>query len=130
LVGFADRPSHEEVPRPGRGLVITIYRQPDDVRPQVDGSGPLSRMRGEIELTVRPAPGDKGTELVARPTASDGGSVERRRAVRAALRETKSILECGEVVEPSRQQHGQRYVPMLLERMAERRSPRATSPRT
>jgi hypothetical protein len=59
-------------------------------------------MGSEIEVTVRPAPGDKGIELAARPTASDGGSTELRRAVRAALRETKSILECGEVVEPSR----------------------------
>jgi hypothetical protein len=79
-----------------------VYRNPDDVRTQVDGSGPLSRMRSEIELTVRPAPGDKGTELAARPTAPDGGSADMRRALRAALRETKSILECGEVVEPSR----------------------------
>ena len=100
LVGSADQP--HEVAGPGRWLVVTIYREPDDVRTQVDGSGPLSRMRGEIELTVRPAPGDKGTELAARPSASDGGSVDQRRRLRAALRETKSILECGEVVEPSR----------------------------
>jgi hypothetical protein len=59
-------------------------------------------MRSDIELIVRPAPGDKGTELAARPTAPDGGSADMRRALRAALRETKSILECGEVVEPSR----------------------------
>jgi hypothetical protein len=102
LVGFTDQPTSEEVARPGRWLVVTVYRQPDDVRTQVDAPGPLSRMRDEIEVTVRPAPGDKGTELGARPTASDGGSVDLRRAVRAALRETKSILECGEVVEPSR----------------------------
>ena len=102
LVGLADRSPREEDPRAGRWLVVTVYRQPDDVRTQVDGSGPLSRMRAEIELTVRPAPGDKGTELAARPTAADGGSVDTRRALRAALREAKSVLECGEVVEPSR----------------------------
>jgi hypothetical protein len=101
LVGSADQRPHEEA-GPGRWLVVTVYRQPEDVRTQVDAPGPLSRMRDEIEVTVRPAPGDKGTELAARPTASDGGSVDLRRAVRAALRETKSILECGEVVEPSR----------------------------
>ena len=101
LVGSADqRP--DEADGAGRWLVVTIYRQPEDVRTQVDGSGPLSRMRDEIELTVRPAPGDKGAELAARPTAPDGGSVDMRRRLRAALRETKSILECGEVVEPSR----------------------------
>jgi hypothetical protein len=102
LVGIAGPSPHEEGDPPGRWLVVTIYRQAEDVRTQVDGSGPLSRMRGEIELTVRPAPGDKGTELAVRPTAPDGGSVDLRRALRAALRETKSILECGEVVEPSR----------------------------
>jgi hypothetical protein len=102
LLGSADQRSHEETVSPGRWLAVTIYRQPDDVRTEVDSSGPLSRMRGEIELTIRPAPGDKGTELAARPTASDGGSVELRRDVRGALREIKSVLECGEVVEPSR----------------------------
>jgi hypothetical protein len=102
LVGSTDQPTSEEAARPGRWLVVTVYRQPDDVQTQVDAPGALSRMRGEIEVTVRPAPGDKGTELGARPTASDGGSVDMRRRLRAALRETKSILECGEVVEPSR----------------------------
>ncbi len=102
LVGSAGQPPREQAAPPGRWLAVTIYRQIDDVQTQVDGSGPLSRMRGEIELTVRPAPGDKGTELAVRPTAPDGGSVDLRRSLRAALRETKSILECGEVVEPSR----------------------------
>lgn len=102
LVGFADQRPHGEADGPGRWLVVTVYRRPEDVPTQVDGSGPLSRMRGEIELTVRAAPGDKGAELAARPTAPDGGSVDMRRQLRAALRETKSILECGEVVESSR----------------------------
>ncbi|MCO7191496.1 hypothetical protein [Pseudonocardia sp. McavD-2-B] len=101
LTGATDqRP--DGVDGPGRWLVVTVYRKAEDVRTQVDDSGPLSRMRGEIELTVRPAPGDKGTELAARPTTSDDGQVDARRRLRAALRETKSILECGEVVEPSR----------------------------
>ena len=102
LVGITDQPPADEAPDSGRWLAVTIYRQPEDVQTQVDGSGPLSRMRGEIELTVRPAPGDKGTELAARPTVSDGRTADLRRSLRAALRETKSILECGEVVEPSR----------------------------
>lgn len=101
LVGSADqRSGGGDGPR--RWLVVTVYRTPQDVQSQVDGSGPLSRMRGEIEVAVRPAPGDKGAELAARPTAPEGGSVEQRRRLRAALRETKSVLECGEVVEPSR----------------------------
>lgn len=87
---------------PGRWLVVTVYRTPQDVQAQVDSSGPLSRMRGEIEVTVRPAPGDKGAELAARPTAPGSDTTEMRRSLRAALRETKSVLECGEVVEPSR----------------------------
>jgi hypothetical protein len=102
LVGRTDRPAGEDDTGSGRWLKVTVYRQPDDVRGAVDGTGPLSRMRHEIEVTVRPAPGDKGTELAARPTAPDGGSLDLRRAIRAALREQKSVLECGEVVEPSR----------------------------
>ena len=101
LVGSADqRPDGAD--GPGRWLVVTVYRTPQDVQSQVDGSGPLSRMRSEIEVTVRPAPGDKGAELAARPTAPGSDTTEMRRSLRAALRETKSILECGEVVEPSR----------------------------
>jgi threonine dehydrogenase-like Zn-dependent dehydrogenase len=100
LVGSTGRPPQEQAAPRGRWLVVTIYRQIDDVRTQVDGSGPLSRMRDEIELTVRPAPGDKGTELAVRPTAPDGGSVDLRRSLRAALRD------------------GQRYVPELLDRIA------------
>lgn len=102
LVGRVEQTPREEVAGPGRWLAVTVYRSPDEVRTAADGSGPLSRMRNEIEVTVRPAPGDKGAELAARPTAADGGSVELRRAIRAALRETKSIVECGEVVQPSR----------------------------
>jgi hypothetical protein len=102
LIGSPEPSPHQETDRAGRWLVVTIHRPPDDVRADVDGSGPLSRLRGEIDVTVRPAPGDKGTELAARPTATDGGSAEMRRELRRALRETKSILECGEVVEPSR----------------------------
>jgi hypothetical protein len=101
LVGSAGQHPHGAV-GPGRWLVVTVYRKPADVQTQVEGSGSLSRMRSEIELTVRAAPGDKGAELAARPTAPEGGSVGMRRALRAALRETKSILECGAVVEPSR----------------------------
>ncbi|MBW0100879.1 hypothetical protein [Pseudonocardia sp. KRD291] len=101
LIGPADQ-HLDGANGPGRWLVVTVYRKTDDVQTQVNDSGPLSRMHGEIELSVRPAPGDKGTELAARPTAPDGGSTQMRRRLRAALRETKSILECGEVVEPSR----------------------------
>jgi hypothetical protein len=102
LVGRTDQSAGEDAAHPGRWLAVTVYRATDDVRSEVDGSGPLSRMRHEIEVTVREAPGDKGTELAARPNAPDGGSLELRRAIRGALRETKSVLECGEVVEPSR----------------------------
>jgi hypothetical protein len=78
----------------GRWHVLTVYRPFD----QVDGHLPdvLAARRDELEVQVRPAPGDRGTELAARatgPAVTDG-------AVRRALREARSLLEVGEVLQP------------------------------
>jgi uncharacterized membrane protein len=61
----------------------------------------------DAEVVFRPAPGDKGTEVIVRPddpSAATGGLLDRLRGdaphqrTRQALRELKATLEAGEVV--------------------------------
>jgi hypothetical protein len=85
--------------RRGRGdrwLVVTIGRPAEDVLPGGTLPEPLARLGVDLEVTVRPAPGDRGSELAVLPR--DG----RRDEVRAALRDVKCLLETGEVVVPDR----------------------------
>jgi len=79
---------------------------------------PLAALGDLVEVEVRPAPGDKGTELRARlrvpePTgmASAAGRVagnDPRQRVRAALREAKQLIEVGEVLRVDPTPHGRR----------------------
>jgi hypothetical protein len=74
---------------------VTVNRTPEEV-----GSlpGPLAELGTVIEVRVRPAPGDRGTELAARVVeAADRETVGR---LRRALREAKQLAEIGEVVRP------------------------------
>lgn len=87
-------------------LAVTVNRPADEI----DRAGlpePLAKLGDRVEVLVRPAGGDKGTELSARlrePGAT--GVAERlagldpRQEVRLALRQAKSLLETGEVLEP------------------------------
>ncbi len=61
--------------------------------------GPLAAISEWAEIRTAPAPGDRGTELSARPR--DGGHApdKPRPAIRIALRRTKQLLEVGEVIE-------------------------------
>jgi hypothetical protein len=95
---------------PRRWFVVTVYRSPEDVMPDGKLPEPLARLGDAIEVRIRPAPGDKGTELAARlthPPASGPAAAKARlhgedprQKVRTALREAKSILEVGEVLLP------------------------------
>ncbi len=76
-----------------RWLAVTVYRSPDEVQASLPDE--LARLRDQVEISIRPATGDKGTELMAKP----GGQVSRH-DLRLALRKAKSVLEAGEVVRP------------------------------
>src|SRR5690349_9172095 len=76
-----------------RGLVVTVNRAPDEVQSSMPDD--LARWRDQAEISVRPAAGDKGTELRVKPT----GEVSRH-DLRLALRRAKAVLEAGEVVKP------------------------------
>jgi hypothetical protein len=78
---------------------VTVLRSPAEVVVSgPEAPEPLRRLGTSVELRVQPAPGDRGTELYARPIPTTTADPDRRREVRAALREAKALLETGEVV--------------------------------
>jgi hypothetical protein len=77
----------------GRRLAVTVDRAPEEVQSSLPED--LARWRDRAEISIRPAAGDKGTELVVTPI----GDVSRH-DLRLALRRAKSVLEAGEVVQP------------------------------
>lgn len=93
-----------------RWLTVTINRAPTDVMPGGALPEPLDRMAERLEARVRPAPGDRGTELAVRlrdapsdaETSLPGRLAGRdpRQEVRTALREAKALLEAEEVMLP------------------------------
>ncbi|MEU9579542.1 hypothetical protein [Streptomyces chilikensis] len=97
--------------RPGnRWLTVTVNRPPEEVRPGGELPPPLHRHADRIDVEVRPAPGDRGAELAVRlkeppsalATSLPGrlGGQDPRQELRVALREAKSLLETGEVMQP------------------------------
>ncbi|AEM85527.1 hypothetical protein Strvi_6030 [Streptomyces violaceusniger Tu 4113] len=95
--------------RGGRWLTVTIYRAPGEVQVPTLPE-PLERCGDRLEIRVRPAPGNRGTEVAARPkepvpklASSLPGRLagqDPRQEARTALREAKSLLEAGEVLLP------------------------------
>jgi hypothetical protein len=96
-----------ELPR-NRWRVVTVNRSPQDVTPDGKLPEPLARLGDRIDVQVRPAPGDKGTELAARLRGEEPSGVtgaiarvrgdDPRQELRSALRESKQLLEVGEVL--------------------------------
>lgn len=89
---------------PGRWHVVTVNRSLEELADGVPE--PLADMGDAVEVRLRPAPGDKGTEVMARLI---GGGAEMMdgeepvRALRSALRRAKQVAEVGWVLEPDRQ---------------------------
>jgi hypothetical protein len=83
-------------------LVATIYRSPTDIAPEGRLPEPLERLGDAVEVRIRPAPGDRGTELSVRPREAGGRPASRDawRMARLALREAKQLCETGEVLQP------------------------------
>ncbi|MFC4533418.1 hypothetical protein [Sphaerisporangium dianthi] len=94
----------------GRWLMVTVNRRPEEVVAEGRLPEPLARLGDTIEVRIREAPGGRGTELGARPLASTPtgvtevlarlGGEDPRQAVRRALRESKCMIETGEVLRP------------------------------
>jgi hypothetical protein len=93
-----------------RWHTVTVNRPPDQVAPDGRLPDPLAELGDAVEVQLRPAPGDRGTELAARlrgAVPSGLGGVAARAAgndprqdLRAALRQSKQLLETGEVLRP------------------------------
>ncbi|MCT9931780.1 hypothetical protein N5079_16330 [Planotetraspora sp. A-T 1434] len=93
-----------------RWLGVTINRQPEDISRQGRLPQPLAGL--DVEVRMNKAPGDRGTELYARPREPmpiGAAAVmarlrgdDPRQMVRKALREAKCIIETGELLEPDR----------------------------
>jgi hypothetical protein len=71
---------------------------------------PVARLTDRAEVSIRPAPGGRGTELAMRllhppPTGVTGMAArfsgeDPRQRLRSALRDAKSLIETGEVIHP------------------------------
>ncbi|MGV9281821.1 hypothetical protein [Streptomyces sp. NPDC003730] len=95
-----------------RWHTVTINRPLDEVSANGRLPEPLAELGDKIEVQVRPAPGDRGTEVAARlrdPVPSGpGGAAARlkgqdpRGPVRRALRASRALLETGEVLSPDK----------------------------
>ncbi|MDD9207143.1 hypothetical protein PU560_11805 [Georgenia sp. 10Sc9-8] len=83
-----------------RWLVVTVQRPPEEVAVDL----PATLRTSSVEVEVRPAPGDRGSELAARAR----GRKPPRDELRSALREAKQVLEVGEVLRVDPQPAGRR----------------------
>jgi hypothetical protein len=110
LGGALRRAARGRAPAGPRGgwLGVTVLRPADELAPGGALPEPLRRFGERIEVRMQPAPGERGTELYARPVDRSTGSglagrltgTDQLADLRRALREAKSLAECGEVVQP------------------------------
>jgi uncharacterized membrane protein len=117
---------------PDRWHTVTVNRPPDEVAPEGRLPGPLAELSDAVEVQIRPAPGGRGTEVAARlrdgapagtaePVARIAGS-DPRQDLRAALRQSKQLLETGEVLTPDEQPTTRRTLRSLPLELATRRA--------
>jgi hypothetical protein len=95
-------------------MAVTVLRPPDEVDVQ-HLPAPLAALGDQIEVRVQPASQDRGTELAARLRDAPRGSrldrlggKDAEAHLRQALRESKQLLEVGEVLAVDPTPHGQR----------------------
>jgi hypothetical protein len=81
---------------PNRWHSVTVNCSPERLDPKPP---PLDELGFPVEIRIRPAPGDRGTELAAR-VAGDHPDADAIRHLRRAVREARSLAEVGEVLLP------------------------------
>jgi hypothetical protein len=97
---------HHDDEDENRWLAVTVNRTADEIA-TAELAAPLAELGDRVEIQVRAAGGDKGTELMARlrepgdtSLAARMAGTDPRQEVRSALREAKALLETGEVLQP------------------------------
>ncbi|MGC9668386.1 hypothetical protein ACNTMW_17740 [Planosporangium sp. 12N6] len=91
-----------------RWHVVTINRPPDQVAPGGRLPEPIAQLGDDVEVQVNRAVGDRGTALAARLRREPAGITARFAgtdpvyAVRRALRESKMLVETGEILQPDK----------------------------
>jgi hypothetical protein len=80
-----------------RSHVVTVFRPLSEIE-AAPLPGSLKEIADGTEISMRAAPGDRGTEIAVRIPE---GSAVTDGEVRRALRETRSLLEAGDVLLPS-----------------------------
>jgi hypothetical protein len=100
LAGLVVGDGHAVGETTDRWHAVTVNRSPEEVAPDGRLPDPLAELGDEIEVRIQPAPGDRGTEIHARPRGSVPSGSDLCRALRKALRETQWLLETGEVLRP------------------------------
>jgi len=83
----------------GRWHVVTVNRPVAEVEGGLPS--PLASLPGRLIVEFREAPGGRGTEIAVRPT-EDNDTRKGNRAIRAALRESRQLLETGEILSADR----------------------------
>jgi hypothetical protein len=125
------RSRHED--RQRRWLVVTVEGTSEAVAPAGVLPAPLADLGDAIEVDLRPAPGQRGTEVAARLVADasvvaeedeQSAAEDPRRALRRALRQVKQLVEVGEVLvaDPRSAGYRPRTIAGLLVDKAERES--------
>jgi hypothetical protein len=112
---------------PDRWHSVTVNRPPEEVAPEGRLPEPLATLGDAVEVRLRPAPGGRGTELAARlrqdvPAGATGAAAraagsDPRQQVRSALRQSRQLLETGEVLradEPPTTRRTLRGLPLEL----------------
>lgn len=112
-----------------RWLVVTIAQPPEELTPHGELAAALAELGDQIEVQIRPAPRDQGTELAARLTTAPGSPQAEdglRGTLRQILRQIKQVAEAGEVLiaEPRPEGHRPTTIAGALVDKAEQKSDR------
>jgi hypothetical protein len=102
--------SFRDDPPRNRWLMVTVNCPADQLKAD-DLPLPVARLREKADVVIRPAAGDRGTELGLRLHDSPPGGLaglaarlsgrDPRQELRSGLRDAKSLIETGEVLRPA-----------------------------
>ncbi len=126
--GSSDRVEEEAFSDPASWQTVTISASQDELAPDGELPEPLAKLADLIEVRLRPAPGDRGTELsarskgAARPETTGWKGEDPARRIRTALQQARQLVEVGEVLLVEPQPAGKRRGPtagLLLDLMSD-----------